>query len=269
MLAAVRRFFFERAVLEVDPPLISSCGSVDAYIDLMSVENSHYLNASPEYPMKRLLASGSGDIYFLGHVFRRGEVGGRHNPEFTMIEWYRTDTTKEAFIQEVVELIALFIGKTNYRTLTYDEAMERYASSTPPKRFSEAEKRHYLFATDVEPHLQELTVITAFPEEEAALAKVSNGKAERFEIYYQTQELANGFFELTDPKEQRRRFEESNRIRISEGKQPYPIDEKLLTALPHLGESTYGVACGFDRLLMLLLGKHQIQEVLPFPWHEI
>ena len=270
----VRTFFDERGSLEVDPPILSRFAAIDTYIDPFETKDGRFLHTSPEYAMKRLLANGSGDIYFLGHTFRKEESGSRHNPEFTMCEWYKTDTEESIFLQEVLDFLSIFLGKLPVETLTYEEAYYRYAkpSNINTSSWREEIKRHYIWATSVEPNLgiDKITVITNFPAEDAALATTAiiNGKeiAKRYEYYYQGIELGNGFCELTDPVEQKNRFIEANRKRALEEKPDLTIDSFFLTALEKgLPPNTYGIAVGFDRLLMLALKKETLAEVLLFP----
>jgi len=287
MLAAARAFFAARAILEVDCPALSQAAAVDAHIDPIATSCGRYLSTSPEYPMKRLLASGSGDIYQLAHVFRKGEVGQKHNPEFMMAEWYRVGISYAEMQQESCAFIRLFLGDLPNETLSYRSAFLRCAGIDP---FAASEKEllahpgikpypgieregrdallNLILADAVEPRLGEekLTVLTGYPPSQAALARtiVEEGVkvAERFEIYYKGVELANGYHELNDAAEQRRRFEEANRQR----EEPLPLDENFLHALPRLPDCC-GVAVGFDRLMMLRCGVSGIGEIFPFTWH--
>lgn len=270
----VRNFFDERGSTEVDPPILSRFAPIDAYIDPFETKDGRFLHTSPEYAMKRLLAHGSGDIYFLGHTFRKEESGSRHNPEFTMCEWYKTNTEETYFLNEVHAFISLFLGPLPLETLTYEEAYYKYAKpcNVNTSSWSEEEKRHYIWATSVEPNLgqEKITLITNFPKEDAALATtlIVNGKevAKRYEYYFQGIELGNGFCELTDPVEQKNRFFEANRKRAFQQKPELPIDTFFLEALEvGLPQMTYGIAMGFDRLLMLALKKENLREVLFFP----
>lgn len=272
----VRAFFDERGYLEVDPPVLSRFAPIDAYIDPFETKDMRFLHTSPEYAMKRLLANGSPNIYFLGHVFRKEESGSRHNPEFTMAEWYKTSTDERTFLNEVLEFLALFLGPIPSETLTYEEAYYKFAkpSNMDTSSWREDETRHYIWATSVEPNLgkDQITIITNFPAEDAALATthIVGGKevARRYEYYYQGIELANGFHELSDPTEQKNRFIEANRKRLLLGKNSLPIDPFFLSALEQgLPKETYGIAAGFDRLLMLALHQTNLSEVLPFPDH--
>jgi lysyl-tRNA synthetase class 2 len=299
MFASVRSFFAERAVLEVDTPLLGKAAPIDLHIDVMSVplKGGHlgFLHTSPEYAMKRLLSSGIGDIYQMGHVFRDGEVGHLHNPEFTMIEWYRIGMSFDDLISETLSLISLFLGNTSSQTLTYRQAFQKFAQidyvhATPsdliatakshalclPKDASSWDKDtllQFLLGFIIEPKLQELTVLRNYPATQSALARTQTCLDEeialRFEIYYQGVELANGFHELADPAEQRRRFEEENQERLRHGKNALPIDENFLAALHQGLPDCCGVAVGFDRLMLLRHNKKTLSEVMPFAWGNI
>jgi len=270
----VRTFFEQRHVVEVDTPLLSSYAPVDTHIDLFKVDGG-YLHSSPEYGMKKLLASGSGDIYQLGHVFRKDEIGPLHAPEFTMIEWYRVETTFDAFLEENLSLVRLFVGETLSEILPYKEPFQREVGlsfDTPPSALMERGKTlgfefhdekdliNLLWGCVVEPTLGngKITVITDFPKEQAALAQIKNGVAERFEFYFDGIELGNGYHELTDPIEQKERLERSNKERISLGKEPLPIDPEFIKSLEQGLPDCYGIALGFDRLLMLKEGHSKI-----------
>jgi elongation factor P--(R)-beta-lysine ligase len=295
----VRSFFSKKKVLEVDTPILSHSAPIDEHIDVMSVNlinTTGYLHTSPEYAMKRLLSIGIGDIYQLGHVFRLGEVGKRHNPEFTMIEWYRIGMPFLDFIKEVLELIQLFLGPLPSSKISYREALKTYAGIdyinasqdellkcaykngielSTEHSWEKEDLLHLLMGSIVEPNLgkNELLVLSDYPASQAALAKteVKEGEvvAKRFEIYYQGVELANGYLELTDPKEQRNRFIESNKKRAEMGKETLPLDENLLLALRNGVPECCGVAVGFDRLFMLKQKTDTIGEILPFHWDEV
>lgn len=296
MMAAVRNFFAARAVLEVDTPLLGQAAPVDAHIDILTTQVKEgtlgYLHSSPEYAMKKLLAQGSGDIYQMGHVFRYGEIGRLHNPEFTMIEWYRIGIDYEKLIEETLELIALFLPNSTTRHLSYKAALQEYAhidpaSAThtellaaidalnlnPPVDYTTWEHDtllQFLMSFAVEPELQQLTVIKDYPASQAALAqtKYKDGYcvAERFEIYYQGIELANGFHELTDAVEQRKRLLLENQKRRAMGKSQLPIDEEFLAALASGIPDACGVAVGFDRLMLLKHRCQSLAEIAPFTW---
>jgi len=272
MLAQARSFFAERNILEVDTPHLVPRAPLDSNIDVIEAEGG-FLHTSPEYAMKRLLAAGAPDIYFLGHVFRKNEIGPRHNPEFTMAEWYRKGISFDAMIQETCAFLFLFLGPLPIRYLSYREAFALYAKdrSTLDPSWDEATQRDYLLTHQIEPHLGrgELTVLLDYPPDQAALAclieKGGQLVAERFEIYHEGIELTNGYHELTNSAELRKRFEKDNQLRKSQGKEPYRLDEAFLAALNHLPDCC-GVSVGFDRAFALMQKKAKLSEVLPFAW---
>lgn len=298
MLSQARAYFFSKKIPEVDTPSLSKNPSVDVHIDVMKTsvtdKESGYLHTSPEYMMKRLLSYGLGDIFFLGHVYRMGEIGDLHNPEFTMAEWYRRKISYENFIKEVLDFINLFLPGLDFKKKSYRQTLLDHTGIDYVKSDSAALtkfcKNHISLGKDrdfdkdtllnlimthlVEPNLgkTELYVIESYPSSQAALAKVKNigdeEIAERFEIYYKGIELANGFHELEDPEEQEERFIKANHERKKLNKEMLPIDQKFLEALRKGFGDCCGVAVGFDRLLMLKLNKSSIKEVLPFSWDE-
>ncbi|MBS0628602.1 MAG: EF-P lysine aminoacylase GenX [Verrucomicrobia bacterium] len=284
MFAAARKFFADRGILEVDTNILSTAAPIDAYIDVMKVDMGGgkigYLHTSPEYELKKLLAQDSGDIYQLSHVYRAGEEGPRHSPEFTMAEWYRVGMDYEPFIEETLEFIRLFLPNLPSEILSYRQAFEQIGKidyihddltphllpfSSSAVDWDRDTQLSLLFSHLVEPHLGQgrLTIITDYPASQASLAKtiiVDGVKVgHRFEIYYDGIELANGFDELTDPIEQRIRLEEENEKRFSLGKEKLPIDEEFIAALYHLPQSC-GVAVGFDRLMMLMTSSGALSE---------
>ncbi len=300
-LAKARSFFADRGILEVDTPLLSHSAPVDEHIDVFKVilpEGSFgYLHTSPEYAMKRLLAEGIGDIYQLSHVFREGEVGRLHNPEFTMVEWYRIGISYAAMIAESLDFICCFLGSLPNESISYRDALQTYAGidylhathaellqtihrhgivlSDEAKDWDKETLLQLLLSSVVEPHLgqKKLSVLFDYPASEAALAKTRQKNdetvADRFEIYYQGVELCNGYYELIDPLEQRCRFEEANSMRIALGKSALPIDEQFLAALEKGMPECCGVAVGFDRLMILRHQANSLSEVLPFTWDSI
>lgn len=280
MLATVREFFKAGGLLEVDCPLLNRTPSCDAHIDPI-VAGDSYLHTSPEYAMKRLLAKGCGDIYQLGHVFRDGEVGHQHNPEFTLVEWYRVGIPFEEMIAEGADFIALFIGDHPLTTLTYRQAFQKYAHLDPFEVSTDELKTlanhpsddrddllNIILALHVEPGLAKegLLALTHYPASQAALARTTfdgpHEVASRFEIYFNGIELANGYHELNDTQEQRGRFHTANRKREQLGKSPLPLDEPFLACLDTLPDCC-GIAIGFDRLMMLRHSASNIAEVLP------
>lgn len=298
MLQAARSFFAERNVLEVDCPILSKQASIDTHIDLITATYQGtvrcYMHSSPEYGMKRLLADGMGDIYQLSHVFRDGEWSPKHNPEFTMAEWYRLGFSLEQMMEETAEFIRLFLGDLPCETISYREAVlkatgidyfqaseeelwnyiEEQAIPAYPSALEEGKDAllNLILAAQVENKLGKglLTILAYYPASQAALAKKrrhgDEQVAERFEIYYQGVELANGYHELTDAKEQRQRLEEANAARRDLNKPPLPLDENFLEALKKGLPDCCGVAVGFDRLMMLRHQESDIESILPWGW---
>ena len=295
MLQKARQFFSDRNILEVDCCALRPRAAIDANIDVIgafvSDQEKGYLHTSPEYAMKRLLSAKIGDIYFLGHVFRKGDIGPLHNPEFTMAAWYRIGISFADLIQETCAFLFLFIPPLPIRTLSYRDAFAQYvgidySKATLAELQAKAEALsahdspnwnrdtyiHFLLSHAIEPRLgqQELTVLTDYPPHEAALAQVVKKQgelvAERFEIYCQGIELANGYHELGDAKELRRRFQQENAIRSSLNKETYLLDEPFLASMESYFPKCCGVSVGMDRALMIRRQAKTIREVLPFAW---
>ena len=293
LLAVVRQFMAARGVLEVETPILGRAGNSDPNIQSLATSGARkrYLRTSPEYAMKRLLAAGHRNIYELGRVFRAGEQGPYHNPEFTLLEWYRTDMPYLELAREVLDLVRV-CGAGAYddwdeRWVTYREVFRDHVG-LDPALCSEtelancaAERRIHtgpleqmqwldlLFAEVVQPALpgECLTVIHDFLPEQAALARIratGDPVAERFEVFLGQTELANGYQELTDAEEQLRRFERESRLRTVRGEDALPIDERLIDALRHGLPECSGVALGVDRLLMSILKLERIEAVLAF-----
>lgn len=298
LLAAIRRFFAARGVLEVETPLLCRQGITDPAIEPLMVVGGasigtqpRYLQTSPEYAMKRLLAAGSGPIYQLARAFRDGEAGSRHNPEFSLLEWYRPGMDHQQLMAEVAELVCHCLGPRPWQALSYRDvflqsvSIDPFTASTAALREA-ARDRFDLGALEgdrdlwldvllshvVEPWLgsRGLCFVYDYPASQAALARTALRDgievAERFELYVDGVELANGYHELTDPAEQRRRFERDNRRRQQCGAAPRSIDERLLAALAAGLPDCAGVALGVDRLLMLASGESDIRRVLSFAW---
>ena len=280
MLARARQFFKERNVLEVDCGALVKWAPIDANIDVISASVSNteqgFLHTSPEYAMKRLLTQGSGDIYFLGHVFRKGEIGRLHNPEFTMAEWYRVNMSFEELIKETCSFLSLFLGPLPRRIISYREMFAQYAGNNllPPENgahWSQTETLHYILSHKIEPHLGmgELTIVIDYPASEAALARLieKDGEivAERFEIYHRGVELANGYHELSNAKELKDRFENENIARKLRHQETYTLDDAFLAAMKGLPDCC-GVSVGFDRALMLRNQADRLSQVIPFAW---
>jgi lysyl-tRNA synthetase class 2 len=293
LLREIREFFAERKVMEVETPLISMSGNTDPEIQSIRTADGGYLRTSPEFALKRLLASGSGDIYELGRVFRGGEAGRMHNPEFTMLEWYRKGFSHHRLMDEVTDLVKRCgrgkfdhwpVQKLSYRQLFLHHAgldpndadVSALAERAQESGINELEltRRQWLdllLSVVIQPALPEhcLTYVHDFPADQAALARVRQDNppvAERFELYLGRTELANGYQELTDAAEQARRFEADNRQRESRGQPVYQADHNLVKALEHGLPECAGVALGVDRLLMAITGAASITEVLAFPY---
>jgi lysyl-tRNA synthetase class 2 len=300
LLAATRRFFAERGVLEVDTPVVLTHTVTDVQIGSIAVADDgrqRWLHTSPEYPMKRLLAAGSGDIYQICHVFRAGESGRLHNPEFTLVEWYRLGFGLVEIMRETVALAAALFETGGrkappFQALTYAEAFRHELGSDPLTARHEELARlaaehgldrgsiagasrndllDFLVAVAVGPRLGHgcLTCLHHYPASQAALAELDHEDprtALRFELYADGIELANGYVELASAAEQRRRFEADLAERRRRGLPEPAIDGRLLAALDAGLPRCAGVAMGFDRVAMLALGATRIDEVLAFPW---
>lgn len=298
ILASIRAFFTARDVLEVETPLLAAAPVTDLHLEALRTRyrgpgadggRELYLQTSPEFAMKRLLAAGSGPIFQLCRAFRDAEAGAMHNPEFTILEWYRPGWDHHRLMDEVDELLALILGTDSAERLTYQEAFERHASLDPHRaaldelreRTEELGIRHasdlrrddlldLVLTHQVEDRLGRgrPTFIHDYPASQAALARVRPGEtplAERFEVFVEGLELANGYHELTSPGEQRRRFEVDLEARRAAGLPEVPLDERLLAALEHGLPDCAGVALGVDRLVMLATGSRDISDVITFP----
>lgn len=304
LLAALRHFFSQRHITEVDVPILGRSTVTDVNIDsipALTFGDSAYLQTSPEYFMKRLLAAGSGDIYCLGKAFRDSEAGRRHNPEFTMLEWYRCDWDEHQLMGEMGELISqlyahglgvgqerppLAIHKTSY-TDCFKQVLgvNPHAAPLPDLQQlavgcssdswaseSRANCLDLLFSLQVEPQLPEgLVLVYDYPACQSALAQIAinddgHPVSRRFEAFLNRMELANGYFELRDPAEQQRRFDQDLKLRAEIDKSIMPVDNKLLAALEQGLPNCAGVALGVDRLLMQLQAVDSITEVMPFSW---
>ena len=294
LLADIRSFFSARNVLEVETPVLSAAGNTDPNIAGLWTETipPAYLRTSPEYAMKRLLAAGLPDIYELGRVFRDGESGRWHNPEFTMLEWYRLGCAYLELADEAIELVrhcggGMFdhwpVKRCTYQDLFLEhvgldphmadesewasKAAELGIRSTP---LDQQQYQDLLLSHVIQPALEpeSLTLVYDYPAQQSALAGIRAGNpdvAERFELYLGGAELANGYHELSDAKQQRARFERDKQQRRFHGRGAPPIDERLISALQHGMPDCSGVALGVDRLLMRLAGLENIDAVLAFP----
>lgn len=294
LLARVRAFMSSRSVLEVDTPSLGQFAITDPNIELFEVatpDGTRFLQSSPEYAMKRLLASGSGDIFQLGKVFRSGEHGGRHNPEFVMLEWYRIDWTHYQLMREVAELIAETLRLSTWQIWSLDSLLDHFcqinlhdatklelkvaAENAGIDVVGDLDKLDYLdllMTHVVEPGIASwgLVFIVDFLEQQAALSRIiergDNSVAARFEAYVHGVELANGYWEESDPDVLMGRFEADNDHRVSRGQPVREIDERLISASRAGVPDCAGVAVGFDRLLMLARGRSELCQVMPFSW---
>lgn len=298
LLNATRLFFARRGVLEVNTPVLGPGGSTDPLLDSFvtrleggsAQSQTLYLQTSPEFYMKRLLAAGSGPIYQLGPCFRNGEVSRRHNPEFLMLEWYRPDWSLAELEDECCALVDELLGAANYTRLTYREAFLQQVGLDPFTTELETLRAacvtcsgidaqmldrdaclDLLISHQVEPGFKTLgrVVLYEFPASQAALAQVhqdafGNLVASRFELYVDGLELANAYQELTAADEQAARFVADNTQRQALGKEQVTPDTKLIEALQQGLPECSGIALGFDRLVMLTLQANSLDEVLTF-----
>ncbi|WP_319381778.1 EF-P lysine aminoacylase EpmA [Thiomicrorhabdus sp.] len=303
LLQSLRAFFYERDLIEVETPMLSAgatpdlhLGSLHSYVQIPGVKEARkmYWHTSPEYPMKRLLCEGSGDIFYLGKVFRDGDLSPRHQVEFTMLEWYRTDFTLQQLINEVCELVNRILPRPRtVQQLSYRQAFADLAGignifeadaqicqrclkehGVPEVVGVDADDKplwEQLILTEViEPKLGQgvISVLYDFPARDAALARLNprdDTLAERFEVFVDAMELANGYRELTDGRLYRERFEDQLRLRADCALPMVPLDEQLLQTLnAHPLPDCSGVALGVDRLFMLQQEFERIEQGLAF-----
>ncbi len=324
LMQAVRAFFENKGYWEVETPLLSRDSVVDAYIDPFTAEwhssegtcndqsgpeATRYLQTSPEFAMKRLLTAGADQIYQITHAFRQAERGTLHNPEFSMLEWYRRDETHhdqmtfvEALVRHIYTVAAAVsdqhtrppLPAGHFARFSYEEAFQKYvglsALNATAEQFQQTALQHQisvptgfdladrlswqnlLLVELVEPALREWGAVFLYdyPPAQAALACIrSDGAmevAERFELYLQGIELCNGYHELTDPHELRKRIEHQSVLRLKENRPTLPGESYLLQAMDVGLPACAGTALGLDRLIMLALGKQTLQEVIAFPF---
>lgn len=295
IISRIRGFFAERGVLEVETPLLSHATVTDPYVIGIPAmyragnqEQIVFLQTSPELAMKRLLAAGSGSIFQMGKAFRQGDVGQNHNPEFTMLEWYRVGFDHHDLMNEMDELLQGVLKTAPAERLTIAEVFEKYVGINPhvasveelaacakqkinlhDEIFDQNTWLDLLFTHCIEPFIgQERPVfLYDFPVSQAALAKIRPENppvASRFEVYFKGIELANGFHELLEVHEQRKRFENDLAYRAQHHMPAVSIDENFLAALAHGMPDCAGVALGVDRLVMLALQRDSIADVLSF-----
>ena len=282
LLSAIRRFFQEHDFIEVETPAIVPSPGLDLHLAALEVkdpkgESIGWLATSPEYQMKRLLSAGADRVFQLCRSYRAEEHGQHHEREFTMLEWYRANATSDDVIRDTEELVA-FVAKAvdqpapevqpPWARMTVDEALQFHANATLDSLIDDEERFFRVWAEEVQPCLgrERPVFVTDWPASMASLAKLKrNGMADRFEAFFHGVELCNGFGELTDADEQRRRFEGDQAARRAAGAPVYPIDERFLADLERGMPESSGNALGVDRLLMLLVGADSIQTVMPFP----
>ncbi|MDC8833044.1 elongation factor P--(R)-beta-lysine ligase [Alteromonas gilva] len=300
LYAQIRQFFADRDVLEVDTPVLSHGTVTDVYIEGFATPFQHssegheqtlYLQTSPEFALKRLLACYQTSVYQLSKAFRH-EGGGRwHNPEFTMLEWYRIGLDHHALMDEIAALLKHVLNAEHTERMTYQQAFQQYLNLDPlsastegiaevfrqcnielndTESLSRDSMLQLLFSYEIEPKIgqQVPCFIYAYPASQSALATINSSDprvADRFELYFKGAELANGFNELQSATEQRQRFEQDNVNRQHSGLPQKPVDERFLAALDAGLPPCAGVAMGLDRLLMLKHGYTHIDQVLAFP----
>lgn len=297
LLAKIRQFFALHKVLEVDTPLLASTTGTDPHLQSMEVRTvtptdggKHwYLQTSPEFAMKRLLAAGSGPIFQLCKAFRQDELGRNHNPEFTLLEWYRPGFTMAELMDEVEALLQHVGVAQSSERVSYQEIFEKHLAINPHQipldQALDLVKKHLtlnsedlnhddclqlLMSQVIEPKMSECCFVYDYPVSQAALAKIANNRAgipvaKRFELFIGGLEIANGYFELQDAQEQRRRFHADNRQREHVGLPVYAMDEKLIAALEFGMPECSGVALGVDRLVMRLLDLDSVAAAISFP----
>lgn len=295
-MAQVRQFFAQRCVLEVETPLLSASTVTDPSVNPFFVEaepfaERRYLQTSPEYAMKRLLAAHQEPIFQIGKAFRAGEAGSRHNPEFTMLEWYRPGFDHHELMNEVEALLTVCCGELQISRYSYRELFIQQLEIDPMAATVEqlqALTRQHIDVGDMrgdkdlwldvlmshvlEPRFKEMPLVFVYdyPASQAALSSIvkvdGNKVGQRFEAYLFGMELANGYCELRDAKEQRQRFEQDNVLRAERGLPEQPIDARLLQALEHGLPFCSGVALGVDRLLLAASGEADMRSVLAFEW---
>lgn len=296
LLQELRDFFRTRSFIEVETPLLSADTVVDRYLEPVAVrinQTHRWLQTSPEFAMKRLIAAGMTSIFQITRAFRDDEKGPLHNPEFTILEWYQAGASYEQGMDFLADLCTSILNRPNVRKITYREAFCEFARIDPlnatteelrlaaqdqdvliPSTMLHADRDEWLnliLAEVVEKELSSkgAVVLHDYPNSQAALAKTSDRDsriAERFELYVDGIELANGYHELVVADELRRRIKTTNQLRCSDGNSRLPGDSQLLRAMEHGLPACTGVALGVDRLLMVKLGASEIAQVMAFPF---
>lgn len=266
VIRAVREFFWSFDFIEVETPIRISAPAMEPHI-IAPESGNHWLRTSPELHMKRLISEGASRIFQIGSCFREGEKGRRHNPEFTLLEWYRAYAGLEEILQDTESLVSQILGiREPFTRITVEEAYLKWAGWNPLETW-DADRFDLDMVNSIEPNLPKTPCfLIGYPREAAALARISRTDpraAERAELYVDGLEIANGYGELRDPVEQRKRFEEAKQARIALGQPVYPLDEDFLKSLERFPPSG-GIALGIDRLVMLACGVKDIAEIRPF-----
>ena len=259
MLRTIRRFFEQRDVIEVQLPVLGRYSVTDPAIDCIQTQDGRYLQPSPEYHMKRLLAAGAPSVFSIGPAFRADEAGRWHNPEFTMLEWYRLGFDADDLMREVAALIDALLGPSEYERHTFASlaAIDIHAASSDELDLAIANAIARLGPKRV--------FVTDYPARQAALARTSNGIASRFELVVDGLEVANGYHELNDVEELARRLAKDNLVRCERDQPVADIDRTFLAAHARGLPDCAGVAVGFDRLAALKLGVGALADAMPFP----
>jgi len=295
ILQSIRAFFAQQNVLEVETPIISAAAITDPQLQSFSTQfksKKYYLHTSPEFYMKRLLCAGSGDIYQLAKVFRGDEIGRYHNPEFTLLEWYRLGFNHHQLMDEIESLLSYLMteNKISFTRLSYRQAFikqmkidplvadvqelkfcaKKYNIETPQGMADEKDMwLDWLMVEKIAPGFAKdsFTFLYDYPASQASLARIDKEDsriANRFELFYGELELANGFYELTDASEQAARFENDNKIRKQRQQKPMPVDRYFLNALQAGLPECSGVALGIDRIMMVINKTSHIRDVISF-----
>ncbi|MDA1371932.1 MAG: EF-P lysine aminoacylase EpmA [Proteobacteria bacterium] len=299
LLAEIRQFFSDRQVLEVETPLLARSTATDIYIQSLSTsismgssEETFYLQTSPEYAMKRILGSGVGPIYQICKAFRQAETSRRHNPEFSLLEWYQPGYSMLELMDEVEQLVTQLLNCGKIPRLSYSELFQQILGINPhavmgdelraiaeshvelgSKELSDTDYLQLLMTHCIEAQMPKNCFVYDYPVAQCALAQISEDQhgervAKRFELYCQGMELANGYAELTDPEELRSRFKSDLHARQELGLPIYPEDERLLAAMEQLPDCA-GVALGMDRLVMIACEATSIEKVISFTTENI
>lgn len=291
IMQRIRQFFDDKGLIEVETPILSAAAVTDVHLDSFSTQyqgKNYFLNTSPEYLMKRLLACGSGPIYQICKCFRNEETSRKHNPEFTMLEWYQPNFTLQRLLDEVEELFAEFFEFENLERYTYEYIFKKFLGFSPleaghkqlvevaeQQGLYQAEKcdsdtiLEFLFSTCIEPYLghENPIAIYNYPASQAALAQITSEDprtAQRAEVFYKGIELANGFYELTDWQAQQQRFMGDLSQRKANGQNTFNPDYRFLAALKHGMPACSGIALGLDRFIMLAMQATSIKEIMTF-----